>query len=67
MRVKQPHEPPFAYDIVRNHSLMIYADIVEYNIFRDTNAPLLRCSPFISQLKSGDIITTAQYMNSSNL
>ena len=28
---KGPHEPEFAYDIVRIHSLMIYSDIVEYN------------------------------------
>ena len=29
MRGKEPHEPSFAYDIVRIHSLMIYTDIVE--------------------------------------
>ena len=63
MRGKEPHEPTFAYDIVRIHSLMIYTDIVEYNIVGDTKAPLLRCFPFISKLKSGDIITTGQYMN----
>ena len=63
MRGKQPHEPTFAYDIVQFHSLMIYTDIVEYNIVGDTKAPLLRCFPFISKLKSGDIITTGQYMN----
>ena len=38
---KGPHEPEFAYDIVRIHSLMIYSDIVDYNIVGDTNAPLL--------------------------
>ena len=63
MRGKRPHEPKFAYDIVRFHSLMIYTDIVEYNIVGDTNAPLLRCVPFISKLKSGNVITTGQYMN----
>ena len=63
MRGKGPHEPTFAYDIVSIHSLMIYTDIVEYNNVRDTKAPLLRCFPFISKLKSGDIITTGQYMN----
>ena len=63
MSGKGPHEPTFAYDIVRIHSLMIYTDIVEYNIVGDTKAPLLRCFPFISKLKSGDIITTGQYMN----
>ena len=60
---KSLHEHEFAYDIVRIHSLMIYSDLVEYNIVRDTKAPLLRCFPFISKLKGGDIITTGQYMN----
>ena len=63
MRGKEPHEPSFAYDIVRIHSFMIYTDIVEYNIDGDTNAPLLGCFPFMSKLKSGDILTTGQYMN----
>ena len=63
MSGKGPHKPQFAYDIVRIHTLMIYTDIVEYNIVGDTKAPLLRCIPFISKLKSGDIITTGQYMN----
>ena len=60
---KGPHEPEFANDIVRIRSLMIYSDLVEYNIVGDTKAPLLRCFPFISKLKGGDIITTGQYMN----
>ena len=63
MRGKEPHEPTFAYDFVRIHSLLIYTDIVEYNIVGDTKAPLLRCFPFISKLKAGDIKTTGQYMN----
>ena len=63
MKGKGPHEPEFAYDIVRIHSLMIYSDLVEYNIVGDTKAPLLRCFPFISKLKGGEIITTGQYMN----
>ena len=40
---KDPHEPEFAYDIFRIHSLMIYSDLVEYNIVGDTKIPLLRC------------------------
>ena len=60
---KEPHEPTFACDIVRIHSLMIYTDIAEYNTVGDTKAPLLRCFPFIFKLKSGDIIITRQYMN----
>ena len=63
MKGKGPHEPQFAYDIVRIHSLMIYSDLEEYNIVGDTKAPWLRCFPFISKLKEGDIITTGQYMN----
>ena len=63
---KGPHEPIFAHDIVRIHSLMIYSDIVEYSNVGHTKAPLLRCFPFISKLKGGDIITTGQYMNYQN-
>ena len=48
---KRPHEPEFAYDIVRIHSLMIYSDLVEYSFVGDTKAHLLRCFPFISKLK----------------
>ena len=63
MKRKGPHEPQFAYDIVRIHSVMIYSDLVEYSIVGDTKAPLLRCFPFITKLKGGDIMTTGQYMN----
>ena len=63
LRGKGPHKPEFAYDIVRMHSLMMYTDLIEYNMVGDTKAPLLRCFPFISKLKSRDIITTRQYMN----
>ena len=63
LRGKGPHKPEVAYDIVRMHSLMIYTDLIQYNIFGDTKAPLLRCFPFFSTLKCGDIITTGQYMN----
>ena len=63
MKGKGAHEPQFAYYFVRFHSLMIYGDLVEYSIVADTKAPLLRCFPFISKLKGGDIMTTGQYMN----
>ena len=63
LRGKGPHKPESAYDNVRIHSRMIYTDLIEYNIVGDTKAPLLRCFPYISKLKSGDIITTGQYMN----
>ena len=58
MHGKGSHGPTFANDNVRIHSLMIYTDIVVYNMVPDTKAPLLRCFPFISKLTSCDIITT---------
>ena len=63
LRGKGPQKPEFAYDIVCVHSLMIYTELIEYNIVGDTKAPMLRCFLFISRLKSEDIITTGQYMN----
>ena len=63
LRGKGPRKSEFAYDIVRIHSLMMYNDLVKYNIVGDIKAPLLRCFLFISKLKSGDILTTGQYMN----
>ena len=61
-----PHFPKFPYDIVQIHTLMIYRDTVEYNIVGETKAALLRCIPFISKVKNGDIISTEQYMNYQN-
>ena len=63
LRGKGAHKTKFVYDIIRIHSLMIYTDLIEYNIVGDTKDPLLRCFPFISKLKPGDIITTGQYIN----
>ena len=60
LRGKGPHKPEIADDIVRIHSLMVYTDLIEYNIFGDTKAPLLRC--FFSMLNAGDFKTTGQYM-----
>lgn len=63
MAGKGPHNPKYEYDILRIHSFMIYTDIIEYNIVGDAKAPLLRCLPFVPKLKSGDVISTNQYMN----
>ena len=63
LRKKGPHKPQFAHDIVRIHSLKIFTDLIEYNIVGDAKTPLLRCFPFISKLKAGDII----YQTFSNL
>ena len=63
LREKGPQKPEVAYDIFSIHSLIIYTDLIEYNVVGDTKAPLLRCFYFFSKLKIGDIITTGQYMN----
>ena len=63
LRGKGPHKQEFVYDIVRIHSLMIYTDLIEYDNVADTKVSLLRSFPFIAKLKSGNIITTGQYMN----
>ena len=63
MKEKRPHYPQYSYDIMRKDSLVIYSDIIECNIVGDTKTPLLRCTPFISKLKNGDILSTGQYMN----
>ena len=63
MKRKGPHYPQYSYDIIRIHSLMIYSDIIEYNIVGDTKTPLMCCIPFISKVKNGDIISTGHYMN----
>ena len=62
MKGKGLHYPQYSYDIIKTHSLMIYSDIMEYKIVGDTKTPLLRCIPFISKVKNGDIISRGQYM-----
>ena len=42
---KGPLEPQFANDIVRIHSLMIYSDLVEYNIVGVTKLPCYAAFP----------------------
>ena len=59
LRKKGPHKPEFTCDIVRRHSLMIYTDLIEYNIVDDTEAPLLRCFLFISKLETLYFFDTA--------
>ena len=63
MRGKCLHKPKFAEGIVLIFSLMIYTDIVEFYFVGKTKTPFLRCFPFISKLKSGDIITTGKNLN----
>ena len=63
MKGKGLHYPQYSCDIIKTHSLMIYSDIMEYKKVGDTKTPLLRCIPFISKVKNGDIISRGQYMN----
>ena len=63
MKGKGSHYPQYSYDILKTHCLMIYSDIIEDNIVGETKTPLLRCIPFISKVKKGDIISTGQCMN----
>ena len=55
---KTLHKAEFACDIVDIHSLMIYTDLIEYNIGVDTEAQLLYCFPNLSELKTADNIAT---------
>ena len=61
-----PHFPEFPYDIVRIHTLIVYIDVVESNIFGDTKTALSRRFPFFSKINNGDIISTGQYLNYQN-
>ena len=63
MKGKGPHCFQYSYAIIRKDSLMVYSDIIEYNIVGDTKTPLMRCIPFISKVKSGEINSSGQYMN----
>ena len=64
LKGKGPHKPEFESHIVRIHSLMIYTELIEYNIVGDTKVPLLRCFLFfLSKLKAGDSVPTGLYMN----
>ena len=42
---KNPHELEVAYDIVRIYLMIIYSDLVEYNLVADTKAPCYDAFP----------------------
>ena len=63
LRGKGAHKTEFAYELVHIHSLMIYTDLIEYNVVGDTKAQLVRCFFLILKSKTEHIITTGQYMN----
>ena len=39
MKGKGRHCPQYSYDIIRIHFLMVYSDIIKYNIVGDTKTP----------------------------
>ena len=51
---KGSHETTFAYDFVRIHSLMVYTDIVEYNIVGNTTH---LCSVAFHSYPSSNLVT----------
>ena len=64
MKGKESHYPQFSYAIFRIYSLMINTDTIEYEIVGDTETLLLSFISFISfKVKSGNIISTGQYLN----
>ena len=60
MRERRPHTSEFAYDIVRIHSLMIYTELIAYNIVGYAKVALLRCFPFFqsSRLETIKLLDT---------
>ena len=63
LRAKRPNKLGFTYDVARIHSLMLYTDLIEYNIIGNTKFPLLLRVLFLSKPKAGNIRTTGQHMN----
>ena len=63
LRGKGTHKREIAYDIVRIHPLVMYTDLIEYSIVRDTTAPLFCCLFVVWKFQAGDFIFTGQYMN----
>ena len=44
LRGKRPHKPDFAVNTVRVYSLIIYTELIEYNIVRETCCIVLQAS-----------------------
>ena len=67
LREKEPRMPVFASDNVGIDYLMIYTDLIKYNIDDDAKAPLLRYFVFFSKFLSGVKITTGWNVNYQTL
>ena len=64
LRRKGLHKPKFAYDIVCKHSLMMFTDLIGFNIVRWRHEGSCAALFYLrSQLKTGEDITTGHYMN----
>ena len=62
LRGKEPHQPDFAYDLVRIHSVAIYTHLIDFILAGNTKAPLLHYYPVFSGLKLRDVLTFGQNM-----
>ena len=61
--MERTSQPVFVYDLVCIQSPTTYTDLIEYDFVGDPNAPLLLRFPIIFNLKSGDLMTTGQWMS----
>ena len=62
-RGEELDKPKFAYDVVRRRSLMVYTNLIEYNLVGVTKAPLQCYFLSFSKLRAGDIMTTGRHVN----
>ena len=51
--ILRPDRPEFANNVVCIHILMTYRDLIVNKTFSDKKLSMLRCFPFLSQLKAG--------------
>ena len=63
MKGKGSQYPQYSHDIKWKHSLMIYIDIIEYNIVGDAKTPIVRCIPFISKVKRYNFYRTVHELS----
>ena len=59
LRRKGAHKPEFAYDLVRLHSFMLFADLTEYSLLVTQRFHYRDTLPFLKL----QVFTTEQYMN----
>ena len=55
LREKRPHKQKYAHHIVSIHLLMLYTDLIQYNIVRYTKAPFCDALPSFQRKKPGTL------------